>query len=246
MQDELLDDLEQELSSGFDDERGDDDAPPEPKAKPAVDPEEFKRSQRAAEERIARLERELSETRQAQQFWAQQQQEPAKPAAPVDPDNWLEEIESKGAAAFEGRFATPEQVAESVNRAVQQIQSKSVQDQFASEYPELTDPTSDLYQKVDELLTGKYAAIARVPQTKFEALKLAAAEAKSQLERGDRLRGQRAGAAGAYRPINGGNGGGSGSRSTALTPAQRLFASKLEVPQKAVLSSLNELEGGRR
>lgn len=245
MQDDLIDDLEQELSSGFDDEREDgDSAPGERKAAPAEDLEAAKRAQRAQEERIARLERELSETRQAQQFWAQQKQEEKAP--PVDPENWLEEIESKGAAAFEGRFATPEQVQEQVNRAVQQLQTGSVQEQFAKDYPELTDPTSDLYQKVDELLGGKYAEIARVPQTKFAALKLAAAEAKKELERGDRLRGQRAGAAGAYRPINGGNGGNGGTRSTALTPSQRAFAAHLRVPSKAVLESLNELEGGRR
>lgn len=232
MNEELLDDL-QELEGGPD-------GAPEEKAETAkFDPEEFRREQRAQQATIESLKRELSETRQAQQYQREQSAPQAEPLK--DPEGgWLEEIEQKGADAFKGRFTTKDDLDAAVRRMSESNQMSAAHSKLKSDFPDLFVPDSEFRNRVDVLLSNEYATPAQAQETKMWALEAASMKVKQEFEATDRLRTARTGAAGGYRPMNGSSGSGP-SRPTALTARQRHAASELGVSEKAVLASVQSL-----
>lgn len=216
-----------------------------PVADAAFDLAEFRRDQ---DTRFNTLAAELRETRSRNDELTNRLMERNAPAetVPEPVSDWLAEVESKGPDAFNGRFATPAQVREEVTRAVHAVKNTSAQEQLKADFPDLFIEGSDFRNLTDQLLQGKYAAFAANPATKFDALKIAAAEAKDQMENRKNTRTARAGAAGAYRPMNGSSGTSPGSKAVALTNDQRQWARELNVPEKDYLASLNSIADGDR
>lgn len=233
MIEDQLEDLQEEL------EGGPEGAPEEKPEAPKFDPEEFRREQRAQQSKIEALTRELSETRQAQQYQREQSAPQAEPLK--DPEGgWLEAIEQNGADAFKGRFATKEDLDAAVRKVSETNQTSAAHSKLRSDFPDLFVTDSEFRNRVDQLLSNEYAAPAQVPETKLWALEAASKMAKQEFETAGKLRTARTAAAGGYRPMTGSSGSGP-SRPTALTPRQRHAASELGVSQKDMLASVQSL-----
>ncbi len=240
MNDELIDDLQDELESG---PGGQDELGGKPDT-PKFDPEaEFKRmqaAQRASDERIASLTRELSETKAAAAYRPAEKAEEPKP-----PASWIDEVETKGPAAFDSRFVTREDFNKKAMELANEAQERVARQQLQGSYPDLFVPGSDFRQRVDELIETKFKAPAQVEATALWALENAAEMAKQEFERAGKMRSARTNAAGGMRPMSGTSGGGP-SRPTALTPGQRKAASDFQVSQKDMLASVVDLAENRR
>lgn len=238
---ELMDELDE--PSGRD--RENDSAETGSSQKPnVITIEEFEKFRRESHERQAALEREAREARQVAEFVRQQALGTApQPAAaqPRDPEDWLSEIESKGAAAFAGRFVTPDQIESIKAEMRREIAAREERVMLQSQYPDLFKEGSEFRNRVDELLTQPtFTPFVSSENTKLAAVRLAADMVKQEFSRREQGRTSRQMGAGANRPMSGSGPTGSG-RPTTLTAAQRAVAEAMGLTEKQMLESVSEL-----